>query len=670
VARERGGTEDAGRDGDEALRQSEEKYRSLYRNTPVMMHSIDRAGRIVSVSEFWLSSLGYEEHEVIGKESVAFLTEESRKYARDVVLPAYFRTGACRDVEYQFVKKDGTAMDVLLSAIAERDSEGQIKRSLAVLIDVTERNRALSALRESEAAIEESERRYRDIFENAGVSLWEEDFSEVSRFLQELRSRGIVDLRQHLESHPEDVEEAVRRVRVENVNAETLALHGARSNAELLGALPKTFLPESYEVFREELIALAEGKSRFASEATVQTLQGEHRNILMTVVFPPHPKARALVSTLDITERKNLEERLRHSQKMEAVGQLAGGIAHDFNNLLAVILGRSDLLRGMIPEEPDLVAQVELIRETVAHAARLTSHLLAFSRRQVLQQEVANLNEIVADTVNMLRRLLGEDVEIALSLATNLAPVRVDPGQIGQVVLNLALNARDAMPEGGRLSIDTFNAEDERRSVVLRISDTGHGMDAATSARIFEPFFTTKGPGRGTGLGLATVYGIVEQSGGRISVESAPGKGATFHIHLPRAPFEAAEPPPVSSEKDLPRGTETVLLAEDDSAVRSVTSDVLEAHGYTVLRTASAAQALEVARSHAGAIHLLLTDVVMPEVDGRELADRVRAARSDIRVLYISGYTPDRLNLGSTRLLMKPFAAATLLSAVRSALDD
>jgi two-component system, cell cycle sensor histidine kinase and response regulator CckA len=644
------------------------KYRSLYRNTPVMMHSIDPSGRIVSVSELWLSSLGYEESEVIGRPSVDFLTEESRALALNVILPEFFRTGACRNVAYQFVKKDGTPMDVELSAIVERDANGEIARSLAVLTDVTERNRMLRRLQASELAIAEGERRYRGIFENAGVSLWEEDISDVKTFLANLRARGVGDLREYLVAHPDEVIEAARRVRVENVNAETVRFYGARTKEELLGALSKTFLPATYDVFREELVALDQGRARFASEAEVRTLQGERRNILMTIVFPSQPGERALVSTLDITERKNLEERLRHSQKMEAVGQLAGGIAHDFNNLLAVILGRSELLLRVVPSDPEVASHLELIRETVMHATYLTSHLLAFSRRQVMQPRVVDLNEIVADTLEMIRGFIGEDIEIRERLANDLHLVRVDPGQIGQVVLNLALNARDAMPNGGQLSIETTNSDAEEGAVVLRIGDTGHGMDAVTSVRIFEPFFTTKGPGRGTGLGLSTVYGIVEQSGGRIWVESSPGEGAAFFISLPRATSGVVEHSPPSSSEEPARGDETVLLAEDEPAVRAVTSAVLESHGYRVLSAGNAAQALAIATRHEGPIHLLVTDVVMPDTHGHELATRMRELREDIRVLYISGYTPERVDLEGAPVLMKPFASKSLLGAVRAVL--
>ena len=357
---------------------------------------------------------------------------------------------------------------------------------------------------------------------------------------------------------------------------------------------------------------------------------------LMSVTSWRHGTA-LLATFVDVTERKRLEDHLRQSQKMEAIGRLAGGVAHDFNNLLTVISGRAqiELLR------PELSGpsrrNIDLIAEAASRASTLTKQLLAFSRKQVLQPRVLDVDIVVARMEPLLRRLIGEDIDLVTATEPGLGRVRADPGQLEQVVLNLAVNARDAMPRGGRLTVETANAElDEAYArqqadvhpgpyVILAVSDTGVGMDAETRAHLFEPFFTTKGVGEGTGLGLATVYGIVKQSGGHITAYSEVGRGTTIKIYLPRvdaaSEVRGAEPEPVV----LRRGSETVLLVEDDEAVRELTCEVLEMHGYTVLAVADAGEAPRVLEGASRPIHLLVTDVVMPRLSGRELTERLRS---------------------------------------------
>jgi len=407
---------------------------------------------------------------------------------------------------------------------------------------------------------------------------------------------------------------------------------------------------------------------------------------LMSVTSWRHGTA-LLATFVDVTERKRLEDHLRQSQKMEAIGRLAGGVAHDFNNLLTVISGRAqiELLR------PELSGpsrrNIDLIAEAASRASTLTKQLLAFSRKQVLQPRVLDVDIVVARMEPLLRRLIGEDIDLVTATEPGLGRVRADPGQLEQVVLNLAVNARDAMPRGGRLTVETANAElDEAYArqqadvhpgpyVILAVSDTGVGMDAETRAHLFEPFFTTKGVGEGTGLGLATVYGIVKQSGGHITAYSEVGRGTTIKIYLPRvdaaSEVRGAEPEPVV----LRRGSETVLLVEDDEAVRELTCEVLEMHGYTVLAVADAGEAPRVLEGASRPIHLLVTDVVMPRLSGRELTERLRSLRPGLKVLYISGYAGTAvvhhgvLDPG-TPFLQKPFTPDALLRSVRKVLDD
>jgi PAS domain S-box-containing protein len=388
----------------------------------------------------------------------------------------------------------------------------------------------------------------------------------------------------------------------------------------------------------------------------------------------------------DITERRQLESQLRQAQKMEAVGQLAGGVAHDFNNLLTVIGGRCYLMLGKLAADDPLRREVELVRGASERAARLTHQLLAFSRKQVLEPRVLDLNETVSGIEPLLRRLIGEHIEISVIQGPGLAHVKADAGQLEQVILNLAVNARDAMGRGGQLVLETANATLDaaaaRRSpdlepgayVMLSVTDSGHGMDAATRAQIFEPFFTTKEVGKGTGLGLATVYGIVKQSGGLIEVESEPGHGASFKVYLPavQAPVEVAEPARAPGTRR--RGSETVLLVEDDPNLRTLAREILTVQGYTVIEATSPLDAIRIHQSHADAIHLLLTDVVMPEMNGPQLAAQLQAGRPGMEVLFMSGYTGSALALEGGgefggAFLAKPFTPDGLSRRVREVLD-
>ena len=380
----------------------------------------------------------------------------------------------------------------------------------------------------------------------------------------------------------------------------------------------------------------------------------------------------------DITDQRRLQQQLTQAQKMEAIGRLAGGIAHDFNNLLTVITSYSDLLledlRAGDPKRDD----IEQVQKAAQGAAALTRQLLAFSRQQVLEPRVISLNSVIENLKKMLERVIGEDVDLATVLAPDLRAVKADVSQVEQILMNLAVNARDAMPVGGKLTIETANVEYDAGHgrgpfVLVAVTDTGTGMDAATKARIFEPFFTTKEAGKGTGLGLATVYAIVKQAAGFIWVYSEPGQGTSFKIYFPKT-SAVADAAPVDSPGDLPRGTETVLLVEDAAAVRVVSKQVLERQGYTVLEAPNGESALHLAQRHQGPIHLLLTDVVMPRVGGRELAERLLVNRPDARVLYTSGYTDDSVVRhgileGGVAYLQKPFSPQTLARKVREVLD-
>ena len=390
----------------------------------------------------------------------------------------------------------------------------------------------------------------------------------------------------------------------------------------------------------------------------------------------------------DVTEHRGLEQQLRQAQKMEAVGRLAGGIAHDFNNLLMVISGYCEFLLERIGPDPSVRGPAQEIAKAAKRATALTVQLLAFSRKQMLTPKLLDLNAVVTENLKLLTRLIGEDIDLVMIPGSDLAMVKADPGQIEQVIMNLAVNARDAMPKGGNLVIETANtALDEAYArthagvepgdyVMIAVSDTGMGMDPETQSHIFEPFFTTKGP-KGTGLGLSTVYGIVKQSGGYVWVYSEPNKGTTFKVYLPRvsAVGEALAPQPPAALADvIAHGHETILLVEDEATVRELTQQYLQAQGYTVFEAADPNIALQISNAHSGPIHLLLTDVIMPGMNGRELAQKISAARAETRVLYMSGYTENAIGHNGTldpgiNLLQKPFTLPTLRARVRQALD-
>ena len=483
---------------------------------------------------------------------------------------------------------------------------------------------------------------------------------------------------------------------ITRVNRKELAMLGYTAR-EMLGRPVWRFVLEE-EMTRRIILAKLSGDVSFHEtfERTYRRKDGTTLPVIAQdrIVWEKRRKITGIRSTLeDITERRRAEEVLRKSeeqlrqwQKVEAIGRLAGGVAHDFNNLLMTIKGCSELLLGEIDERDPRREEVEEIRKAAERATSLTRQLLAFGRRQVLQPQVLNLNDIVENMNRMLSRLIGEDIQLLTVLGPDLWPVKVDPGQIEQVLMNLAVNGRDAMPRGGKLTIETANKElDEdyaRRHVavkpgayvLLAVSDNGCGMDKETQSHLFEPFFTTKEQGKGTGLGLSTVYGIIKQSGGNIWVYSELGQGTSFKIYLPTVEEEVETYKTAALFSPPPGGTETILLVEDEEAVRTMISKVLQSGGYTVLEAQHGVEALRVCKKHKGPIHLMVSDVVMPQMSGRELAGRLALRRPEMRVLYISGY-PDNaivhhgvLETG-TAFLQKPFTLNALEYKVREVLD-
>ncbi len=517
--------------------------------------------------------------------------------------------------------------------------------------DLTERKRSEAERKQSEEELRKSEERYRVLVENAHDIIYEHD----------------------LEGNYTSTNKAGEQITGYTLE-ETLKLN-----------IADTVAPEHVSKAREMIVAKLAGQNITAYELEIIAKDGRRIPVEVntSVVFQDGVPIGVQGIARDVTQRTQLEEQLRQSQKMEAIGQLAGGVAHDFNNLLTVIGGYSSILLVKLPRDSPYRAGIQEIQKASDRASSLTRQLLAFSRKQILQPKILDLNAVVSNLDKMLRRLIGEDVDLLTITDPKLDKVKADPGQIEQVLLNLAVNARDAMPEGGKLTIETGNAElseDYARLhgvpsgayVMLAVSDTGCGMEAATRERIFEPFFTTKEAGKGTGLGLATLYGIVKQSGGNVWVYSEVDHGTTFKIYLPRVE-EFATIGELSGAKLTPHGTETVLLVEDEDQVRTILKQILENQGYHVLSASHGKEALAISREP-GDIQLMITDVVMPQMSGRELAERMILARPSLRVLFMSGYTDDaivRHGLLDEKLnfIQKPFDSATVARKVRDVLD-
>ena len=629
------------------LIEGEKLFRLITENAADMIAVVDMEGKRIFNSLSYEKVLGYSLDEL--KESSAFEQihpddRESVKSAGDEAR----RTGVGRPLEYRVRHKDGTWRVLESTASVIRDAKGEPQHMVIVNRDVTERKRAAEALRRSEAS-------FRSVVEDAPYGIYRASLS------------GELVL----------------------VNPALQKILGYASQTELLQANLGTQIyrnPLDHQKVNELLL-----RQQSFNDVEVEWKRKDGTPITVRCSGWPIKDESGRVAFLelfaeDVTERRALERQLRMAQKMEAVGRLSGGIAHDFNNLLGVIIGYSQVLKRSLKPEHPLYEHAEEIEKASQRAVSLTRQLLAFSRQQVLEPVILNMNALVSDMEKMLPRLIGEDVALTLTLDPALGQVKADPGQVEQVIMNLAVNARDAMPDGGKLTIQTANVDLDTAYthqhpgsrvgsyVMLRVTDTGTGIDPEIQAQIFEPFFTTKERDKGTGLGLATVYGVVKQSGGYIAVDSEKGKGASFSVYLLRVENAVAAPDLSNDAPVSVRGSETILLVEDEESLRKLADMFLRDSGYHVLTAADGAQALQVARQYAGPIHLLLTDVVMPGINGRVLAERLAPSQPGMRILYVSGYT-DSFIAGhgvleaGAHLLHKPFTEESLTRKVRELLD-
>jgi two-component system cell cycle sensor histidine kinase/response regulator CckA len=604
-----------------ALQESESRFRSAFDSVSVGMSLNTLDGRFVQANDRLANMLGYSVEELLRMHTAELIDPDDLEQDRrlDAELISGARSSYRNDL--RAVRKDGGVVWLRLSVSLANDYEGNPIHFVTHIEDITD-------LKDAEAF-------FGSVFER----------SVVPKVIID-DERLIVD-----------------------VNEAAAEMLGAPHD-EAIGLNLDDFFPEQ-PVGRYWQRFLESGTLR--AEATLRRPDGAEREIEFVATANVQP-GRHIAVALDLTAQKALEHQLRQAQKMEAVGRLAGGIAHDFNNLLTAIAGCSEFLIAGIDED-GLRLHAEEIKRAAARAASLTGQLLAFSRRQVLQPRVLSLNAIVTDMDMMLRRLIGEDVELVTLLEPELGPVRADPTQIEQVIVNLVVNARDAMPHGGALRIETANVNTDVGDMVeFRLTDTGTGITPQQRQRLFDPFFTTKEGG--TGLGLATVYGVVEQSGGTIEVESEPGLGTSFRIRLPRVQEPLEQPTLVVHDRSrTDRGTETILLVEDEAIVRQLVGEMLKRNGYTVLQAGDGPSALELLRRHSDPVELLITDVVMPGMSGRDVANAVTAMRPGIQVLYTSGYTdsvigPHGVLDAGIAFLQKPFSVDDLVRKVRGLLDE
>jgi len=629
------------------LVEREELFHLISENAADMIAIVDMNGKRIFNSLSYEKVVGYSPEELQASSAFEQIHPDDRERVKSAAEDAR-RSGIGKTLEYRLRHKNGNWLVLESTSSVTHDANGEPEKLVIVNRNITERKRAEEALRRSEAD-------FRSVVEDAPYGIYRA--SITGRFLQ--------------------VNPALQKMLGYELEGELLRRDLATDIFRHTGEYKRLseILSRTEEIKDMEMEWKKQDDTPITVRCSGRRVNDENGVAAYFEVFAE-----------DVTEKRVLERQLRTAQKMEAIGRLSGGIAHDFNNHLGVIIGYSRVLKRQLGENNVLCEHALEIEKAGQRAASLTKQLLAFSRQQVLTPAVLSLNTLAADMEKMLPRLLGEDIEVSLILDPGLGNVKADQGQIEQVIMNLAVNARDAMPAGGKLKIQTANVVLDQmytRShpgskagdyVMLAVTDTGTGMEAGTLTHMFEPFFTTKERGKGTGLGLATVYGIVKQSNGYISVESSPGKGSSFQIYLPR---DEGQPAAEEQKTDLAenlRGSESILLAEDSESLRKLAQSNLESVGFHVLSASSGEEALEVAVRHGSTFDLLLTDVVMPGMNGRLLAEQLLPRQPGMKVLYMSGYT-DSFIAGhgvlepGTNLLHKPFTEEVLIRKVREVLD-
>jgi two-component system, cell cycle sensor histidine kinase and response regulator CckA len=648
------------------LQKSEERYRRIVDEATEIIYRISPAGYFTFVNPTAAAIVQRSVEECLNLHFLSLIRKDYAQEASKFYLEQMRQKNPVSYLEFPAVLPDGSEVWI--------GQNVQLVIENGKVVELQALGRDITARKGIEQQLLDSEQRYRLLFEANPHPMWVYDFETLS-FLTANNAA--------IQSYGYSLEDFLSMTILDIRTPDERQRHNDHLSKRDSGALPETWkhLKKDGSIIEVEINAfpvIFDGKKAELITATDVTARLRAQCDL---------EASAIENVRLLEVERDKEEQLRQSQKMEAVGQLAGGIAHDFNNLLTAITGYSEMtLRRLEPESP-VRRNVEEIKKAGLRAADLTRQLLAFSREQALQAKVLDINSVVSEMDKLLRRLIGEDIELFTILTPDLGRVMADPGQVEQVLMNLVVNARDAVAEGGKITIETANVylDDDYAGkhasvesgayVLLAVSDTGSGMDAATQERIFEPFFTTKGVDKGTGLGLSTVYGVVKQSGGSIGVYSEVGKGTSLKVYLPRVDAKTEVGLPEGATLAVSPGTETVLLVEDEQVVRHMARHILEASGYTVLEAASGPEAMEVCKVHDGPVDLLLTDVVMPHMSGPRLSEEVMKIWPGISVLYMSGYTDNAIVQHGVlkegmHFLQKPFSPDALALKVRESLDS
>lgn len=752
---------------EQALRESENRFRSIVENSHDGILIVDNDFKFTYVNDVLCQMLGRSSKEILKHDFREFLDDESKELVADRYIRRQQGEKVPSVYEFNILRKDGQKRRVEIKSTVIKDSQGKVI-TISQILDITESKKAEENLNFLSSAVEQSSEgmaiadlgghllfvnhawakmhgyqsgdvvvdKHLKVFHNR-----EQLENDVYPFNQKVLEHGfysgevghirkdgtpfptlmtttllknkdgepiaLVGIAKDITEYKKDQEKIFRLASVLEQASEIVMITDLKGNieyvnpafekitgytaTEVMGKNPRILKSGAQErvIYKELWKTITSGKTwhgEFVNRRKNATTYTED-----AVIFPVKNSSGKIINYAavkrDITQQKKMEEEFRQAQKMEAVGRLAGGVAHDFNNLLTVIKGYSDLILHKIKSTDPFYKDIEQIHKAGEKATSLVGQLLAFSRRQVIQPKVLNLNDIVTNIDKMLRRVIGEDIVFSTELSPNLGNIKIDPGQLEQVILNIAVNARDALPGGGEITIETANVELDKfytqqhrvvlpgPYVMLAISDSGVGMDKKTQSHLFEPFFTTKEQGKGTGLGLSTVYGIVKQNRGYIWVYSEKGKGTTFKIYLPRVQ-EAIESLKVSeiSVKSL-HGTETILLTEDDTEVRNFARRVLEENGYTILEASGGSEAIHFCKKQKSQIHLLLTDVVMPGMSGKTLVERIKRLYPKMKIIFISGYTDNaivhqRILEPGVTLIQKPFSPRQLLEKIRYKLDE
>lgn len=625
---------------DEALKESEAKYRELVENANSIILRLDPQGGITFFNEFAQQFFGFSEKEILGQDAMGTIVPETDSTGNDLrakILDLAQHPELYQSTDNENMRRNGERVWVSWTNKAIRDHSGEIKGILCIGNDITK--------------LRQAEESFKNLVNNAPIGIF-----------------------------------IVQKGRFTLLNAAFPKITGY-SEAELLGKDALCLVaPEFKQQVRDQTLKMVRGERTSPYEFQIITKDGKRKWIMESVSPTRYAGEKAVLGyCIDITDHKEIADQLLQAQKMEAVGRLAGGVAHDFNNMLGVILGYAEIALIQLSEQDPIHKNLEEMKSAAERAATLVRQLLAFSRKQILEPRVIDLNALVTDFKRMLQRLIGEDIDLKLALEPEVAAVKADPGQMEQVIMNLAINAKDAMPQGGKLTIETHNVYlDEIYAqshadvtpgpyVMLTVSDNGEGINPEILSYLFEPFYTTKEAGKGTGLGLSTAYGIVKQNGGNIEVYSQLGWGTTFKIYLPQV-AEDVQPKEIPLTTPPPGGSETVLVVEDEDMLRALIVEVLEKYGYQVLAAPNGAEALLLGERLQEQIHLLLTDVVMPQMSGRELAAQLRTLHPEIKVLYMSGYTADAITQHGvledrTSFIQKPFRLLSMASKVREILD-